>query len=114
MQLPIKTRLFPIKLSVTEYKYLINFIENMNFKQCNNQTLIMMYQWHKQELINKLVIGYHKAMIGSKYESTIKVNEIEKHLVSIYYKENDFAPFLIVVFEKFIKGLTKYSSHATV
>lgn len=100
-----------IKLDVNELllvsDYIVKHIDFFN----TNEALALIRKWHLIELYNKIEKGVNKT-IWSKKKYSLKVNEIERHAISILFNKFECKGYMIVISEQFIKGLIKINSNA--
>lgn len=88
------------------YQYITNNIELFN----KTDDLNMIKTWHLIELINKIETAYHKIARTNKV-ARLKINEIEKHILSIMFKIKPCDNYMIVLESLFIKNLVKFNTN---
>jgi hypothetical protein len=110
-----KQRLITIRLTKEEITELCIYLTRCNregFSGINryhaHKERERMYQWHLYEVFIKVVTKhsalYHKANL---YKTTLKLNEIELHTLSVMFKRVDCTPFMLQLQTRFIKNLVK-------
>lgn len=114
MKLPINIPPLNVKLTYEELNEFISYIiksyEELIINEETADNLTIIYRYHLIELINKTV----QKRIKHYYEPykkniTIKVNEVEQHLLSILFKRYECTPFMLQIQPRFINKLTKLS-----
>lgn len=67
-----------------------------------------MYKWHLAEtfikVVTKRLAVQHKA---NNYKTSLKLNEIELHTLSVMFKRVDCSPYMLQLQTRFIKNLVK-------
>lgn len=99
-----------IKLDINELLLLSNYItKNIDFYSSNTSALIIK-RWHVIELYTKIEKGITK-IIWTKKKYSLKVNECEKHCMSLLFQHRECNGYMIVISEQLIKGLIKINSN---
>lgn len=100
-----------IKLDVKELLLLSDYItKNIDYYNTRNADLIIR-RWHIIELYNKIEKGITKIM-WTKKKYSLKINEIERHCMSILFARRECEGFMLVISEQIIKGLIKINANA--
>ena len=110
-----KQQLIPIRLTkeeVTEICLYLQRCDREGFSGINryhaHKERERMYQWHLHEVFIKVVTKrlavQHKANL---YKTTLKLNEIELHTLSVMFKRVDCTPFMLQLQTRFIKNHVK-------
>lgn len=100
-----------IKLDINELLLLSDYItKNIDFYSTRNATEIIK-RWHVIELYTKIEKGIAKIM-WTKKKYSLKINEIEKHCMSVLFQHRECNGFMIVISEHIIKGLIKINKNA--
>lgn len=100
-----------IKLDINELLLLSDYItKNIDFYDKTASDMLIK-QWHIIELYTKINKGVIKTM-WSKKKYNLKINEIEKHCMSILFQHRECNGYMIVISEAIIKGLIKINSNA--
>lgn len=100
-----------IKLDINELLLLSDYIvKNIDFYNTHSAELIIK-RWHIIELYTKIEKGVTKTM-WSKKKYSLKINEIEKHCMSVLFANRECNGFMIVISEAIIKGLIKINRNA--
>lgn len=100
-----------IKLDINELLLLSDYInKNIDFYN-GTESATIIKRWHVIELFNKIEKGIVKTM-WSKKKHSLKINEIERHCMSILFAQRECNGFMIVISEYIIKGLIKINKNA--
>lgn len=100
-----------IKLDVNSLFSLSDYItKNIDFYN-GYQSSAIMKRWHIIELYTRIEKGITK-IVWTKKKHSLKINEIEKHCMSVLFAHRECNGLMIVISEQIIKGLIKIKADA--
>lgn len=115
MIITYKQPLIAIKLTKEEISELCIYLQRCDkegFAGINNfhnhKERERMYKWHLSETFFKVVNKLCKIQLHHRtYKTSIKLNEIELHTLSVMFKRVDCTPFMLQLQTRFLKNLVK-------
>ena len=104
-----------IKLTASELIEISRYIDECLLitldTEMNNTSTYIIYKWHLIELHNKITKAFIKCAWTSK-STTLKINEIEQHVMAVFFNINEAQGYMIVLQQLFTKGLIKLKHNA--